>query len=297
MSTDSTTLRSSPSPTSLASDEYTPERKIFSLSDADVLLQSIDGTTFQVDPAVLRLASPFFAHMFRLPRFYHLEPYLMQESGAVLNDIFRSVFPPVIVETLSSIEHAIALLRAVRRLKISNIPLSNSITQYIGNIDPPIRAWAIAIDIDHIEARKIAVKRFICDGKSVFEQYHLDDLNRTNVTSLLKLGWLREHVRENTLTEKDFPVMWCNRMHGVEADEMRAIAPAGCLLPTEEVLQIFIKGTRCRSCLAGLRNEVHIAARRKIRTSVEGLLKHTACMENGTLKMDGKHWPACAVFS
>jgi hypothetical protein len=238
---------------------------------------------------MLRRTSRFFNTVFKLPQPKDLssDPILMEESGAVLDDILRSIYPPVILPTISSVNHALALFRAVQKLDISHTPLSDVITQYIGNIEPPIRAWALAVDLGHVKARKMAVKRFIHHDGKIFGHHRLDELSRVDARSLLKLGWLREYVIEKAST-MGFTITPCTA-HKIGFDQIRAIAAADSLVPTEEVLQFFVRGARCHHCLSGLQSESLIAARRRVRVSVEELLERATDVENGTLPMNCKH--------
>ena len=274
----------------------TSEREFFSLSDGDVVLRSSDGIDFRVDSTVLRRASPFFASMFQLPQPNNQpsEPIPMMESGVVLDDILRSIYPSTILPTPSSAEHALALSRAVQRLDISNPPLSDTITQYIGSIEPSIRAWALALNVGDVEARKMAVKRFICDNSDLLGQHHLDELGGIDATIVLKLGWLREHVRQ-AASEYVKPIgslAWgcCSRhgLNGIHLDQLRTTGPANSFAPTEEVLQVLSWGTRCGACLAILRDETATVTRQQARTDIENLLERAACMESGTLEMNSE---------
>jgi hypothetical protein len=271
------------------------KHQFFSLPDGDVVLQSSDEIEFRVDSIILRRVSPFFASMFQLPqpKESSCDLLFMEESGAVLDDILRSIYPPMILPTLSSIDHAVALFRALQKLDISNPALMNMVTQYMGSIDPPIRAWLLAIKTGFVEPRKIAVRRFICHDDQIFDHHHLDELSQIDAKSVLELAWLRESVvKQASHIMETFRVNGCPghiyQPHRDVFDKLRRIAGAGSFIPTEETLQIFVRGNGCEMCLDRFQEDVSVANRQRIRTSVEDLMERAVNrdVENGTLKMN-----------
>ena len=276
-------------------DEAVVPRSFFSLPDGDVVLQSSDEISFRVDSIVLRRASQFFDSLFKLPQSkgQPSEPLIsMDESGSILDDILRSIYPPIILPTISSVDHALALFHALQKLDISNTSLLDAVTQYIGNIKPSIRAWAIAVDIGNVKARKMAVKRFMHDDYNIFTHYHFDELNRVDASSLLKLGWLREHVISEA-SAMDFPIGWCTSHsttdRSIGSRQLCNLAAADSLVPTEKVLQILVGGAHCLACSISFQDVRRIDGRHEARVFVEELLEHATNIENGTVPMSCKY--------
>jgi len=272
-------------PESRKPEELAPNRSEFlSFSDGDVVLISSDEVSFQVDSLVLRRASPFFADLFKLPQPTHQSriPIHMEESSAVLDDILRSIYPPVIIPTLPSIDHAIALFNALQQFDISNKPLANAITRYIGNIEPPVRTWALACSLGHKEARKMAVKRFIqSDGDIYGEcQLRMSELSCVSLQDFLKLDW----VRKDAIKPGSLPSygLLCNPFedrHPCEGALSTGFTTATLDLPADTVLKAFLQGTGCRRCLDRFNSMSKKAEREQLRVSVESLLERAADTE------------------
>jgi len=270
-------------PESRKPEEVAPNRTDFlSFSDGDVVLISSDKVSFQVDSLVLRRASPFFADLFKLPQPAD-QPRIsirMEEPSAVLDDILRSIYPPVIIPTLPSIDHAIALFHALQKFDISNKPLANTITRYIGNIEPPIRAWALACSLGHDEARKMSVKRFIQSDGDIYGQHELrmDELRCVSLQDFLRLDWLRRDPGSlpsyNLLCDP-----WEEGGQPCQKAPPTAYPTATLGLPADTVLKAFLEGTACRRCLDRFNSMSRKAEKEQLRVSIENLLERAADTE------------------
>lgn len=137
-----------------------------SFPDGDVVLRSNDGATFQVHSVVLRESSPFFRDMLQLPNAPSDGPTQdrtipMAESSDVLNDLLQWLYPMKTAPVISSIFHAISLLRAVEKLQIESATVVGALSAYITSQSHPLRAWALAARFGYADARKLAVQKFI----------------------------------------------------------------------------------------------------------------------------------------
>jgi len=261
-----------------------PEHGVLSFPDGDITLISSDEIVFRLDSIILKRASPFFADMLRLPQpgngGNRTRPIRMEETGAILDDILRCIYPPAKPPRISSIDHALALLRTVRKFDMSSAQLSDAVTQYLGNIEPPIRAWAIALNEGHNEACKIAVRRFMVSNGDLRHQSHLDELSRIDVQSFFRLSQLRnDYVTEaSSLIAECYRKCRCNS-HTMYRNKGLPVADTGVLLPGDSVLKAFVRGTGCEGCLIRFVSEVE--AIQQLRVSIEDMLERAVEMETG----------------
>ncbi|KAF8310311.1 hypothetical protein DL93DRAFT_1666303 [Clavulina sp. PMI_390] len=99
------------------------------------------------------------------------ETIKIAETSSVLDDILRSLYPsssrPL---PIRSDGDAVGILLALEKYQISSWALAEAAEEHIGlHTQPSIRAWALALQADSEEARRLAVRRFIADGSTGLE--------------------------------------------------------------------------------------------------------------------------------
>lgn len=148
------------------SENISAPREYFSFPDGDAVLHSVDGVDFRLDSTILSRISPFFAVMFALPqdKTQKTEPIVMAESAEFLDDFFRRIYPPGLPQAPSSPEHAVGVLHALDKYQIPKSLLAQALASYLGAVKPPIKAWALTVQVPECAARGIAVRRFITEN-------------------------------------------------------------------------------------------------------------------------------------
>ena len=131
--------------------------------DGDVVLKSCDGKEFRVHSVILREASTVFRDMFKMPDGGSRDqsPIPMTESGEVLDDLLRWLYPIATAPTIITIDQALALLRTVEKFQIESHAIDGALTAYVNKQQNPLRAWALATRFDLMEARKTATRRIL----------------------------------------------------------------------------------------------------------------------------------------
>lgn len=97
------------------------------------------------------------------------QPIAMPETTGLLDTIIRAMYPSTRRPTIRSGTEAVTILRVLDKYQISNWPLENAALSRVGTIKPSIRAWALALQLDHDEARALAVRQFMADGTTGLE--------------------------------------------------------------------------------------------------------------------------------
>lgn len=144
-------------------------RSHISFLDGDIVLRSQDGVDFRVDMAILRRASPFWEDAFRIGPNTNTnynsqsEPIFMMENAEVLDNVLRLIYPTAHPPTLTSINHALELFKALERLQIKTHAIDNFASNYLSTVEPSLRAWALAARFHFTQARKDAVRRFFAE--------------------------------------------------------------------------------------------------------------------------------------
>jgi len=136
----------------------------FSFPDGDIILRSADGVDFRVHTALLSLASPFFRDMFNLPQTSkEVQTIEMTEKADVLEVIFQFIYPldepsPYAAELVLDIYKAADKLQITKVQRIAQRRLCAWLEEDVNN---PLEAWAIAVQLDIPEAIISAKRRFI----------------------------------------------------------------------------------------------------------------------------------------
>ncbi|KAF8310312.1 hypothetical protein DL93DRAFT_2230401 [Clavulina sp. PMI_390] len=139
----------------------------FSLSDGDIVMKSSDGISFRLDSVYLCRSSAVFQTMLSLPvpieedHKNMPETIELAESAPVLDYVFRALYPFVPSRLIDSADHAVNILQALEKYEISIDAHTDMLSTYIGSVEPPIRAWALAVKAGGEAARAVAVRRFM----------------------------------------------------------------------------------------------------------------------------------------
>lgn len=199
---------------SVTSEKHVPRpvrqspHQIFSFDDADVVLVSCDSIEFKVHSIVLRQASSFFRNLLHSS----LKPgsrlrLEMTETEAVLEFIFRLVYPFKTAPTITSLPDAIPILLAVQRLEIEAHAVTAALGSYIQSIPHPLRAWAVACRFKYPEARAAAVKAFVSSNQT-FDDDIPEELRHVDGTVLMNLQRLKVTAAGMAKTVIGRDVMW-----------------------------------------------------------------------------------------
>lgn len=257
-------------------------REFLSIPDGDTILTSSDGVEFRVDSLVLRRASPLFADMFRLPVPPTPDasallpplrpPIVMDEASMILDDVLKLIFPPAKLPELSSPKHARILSRALSKYQVTNDAFMTHLTIYIGTLDPPVRAWALAVELGNDEARKMALRRFIEQNSDPLDD-DVEQLSRVEGRSVQRLLRIRRDVIGYISNEinRFFYHLICCKDHGQSMLDFQQHQASQLYVPTEEVLRAF--SACCRSCTSCFHSTTNQTLRGELRGYVEEILQ------------------------
>lgn len=167
------------------------DTQFISFSDGDIILLSSDDAQFRVDLIVLKRASPVFESMAALTKIEdgtlaaRPKTLRMEETSEVLDVLLRLIYPTTVAPRITSN----AVLHAVDKLQITSHVVHHTIDAYLATIEPPLRAWALAVRYHCGLGRENAVKRFI-EGKDVdltLDIPELDGISARLLTRLLEI--------------------------------------------------------------------------------------------------------------
>lgn len=274
---------SAPSPANVVVLDSTPvQREFLSFPDGDVVLVSNDDVEFRVDSLILRRASPLFTDMLMPPQWQTpntpSKPVILDETGIILDSLLRLIYPPVTLPTISSPKHARALLRALKKYQITSNSFTTRLTGYIGTLEPPLRAWALAVELGNDEARKIAVGRFLGQSSDPLDD-DVEQLTRVEGRSVQRLLRIRRDVVAHISKEinRFFPGLSTCSDHRKSMGEClsQAIQPH---IPTDEALKA--TGFLCSPCAEHANSEENRGLRKELRSYIQEILEDAVRAEN-----------------
>lgn len=228
-------------------------REFITFPDGDIVLQSADGVDFRVDSVILRRASPFFATMIALPQqgtSAHL-PVMMTETAEVLDDIIRSIYPSGTTPTFKSAEHIVELFRALDKYEITNGPLAEALLSSFKTIQPPIRAWALALKVQNPKARETAVRSFMLNSGDGLDKSspELEDVDAWRLMHLLQIKKTAT-LRAQSILDSLISSAFCSRHRSIDLVARARDSPLNTSILLETVLTGVVNGvgTPCTDC-------------------------------------------------
>ncbi len=168
-----------------------PPRSPLSFPDGDIILRSADGVDLRLHTTLLSVASPFFRDMFSLPQTSNeVQMIEMTEKADVLVAILRVIYPleePVPYPS----KLALDVYKAADKLQITRVqPLARRrLCAWLQDLQNPLEAWAIAVQLDIPEAITSEKRRFLsADTKACLEKYpdHLEIISAKTYAALIQ---------------------------------------------------------------------------------------------------------------
>lgn len=165
------------------------ESELIKEIDGETILMSLDGENIRVDSVLFERASPVLASLFEDAEMRGEDgPVHIPEPTVVIRDIIQCLYPsssrPLV--KLSDPDHAVRLLLAMKTYQISSWVLEDVAARVVGAVDPPIRAWALAVHSGNDMARKIATRRFFSDASTGLEG-DIRDLKAVDAWQLVRV--------------------------------------------------------------------------------------------------------------
>jgi len=238
--------------------------------DGDIILRA-DDTDFRVHATILRQASPFFHSLFTLPQpkgTDELPVIPMSEDAEVLHTLIRIIYPVRYKLSISSLDFASRLLIVAEKFEIECAmdPIHASITQLLEDECSPLRAWALAIRLDDIEARRSAVQRYIGCEETYLLKQRVEELRYVNALDYLELV----DKRENALLEAQTAIaktVWgcskCGKTPAWRTEYERAISglnPFSRGVASDLLFEICAHRSGCPMCIESVRGRNRIAS-------------------------------------
>ncbi|KAF8310316.1 hypothetical protein DL93DRAFT_2230405 [Clavulina sp. PMI_390] len=190
--------------------------------DGDAVLRSSDGVDFRLDRIILLRSSPVFATMFSLPTPLGSvlpEPIYLSEPSSILDIIFRSIYPPNSEPVFSSADVAMEVWRAIDKYALTTQPLVKETTRYLCNLDPPLKAWAKAVQLGHLGIRASAASRFFENNSDILtsDYQYLQSISGAAVLNLQRVR--RDvHSRMSVVLELTNNEHWYCHKHRKQKD-------------------------------------------------------------------------------
>jgi len=283
--------------------------RLISFPDGDVVLRSQDGVDFRVDMTILRRASSFFEDSYRIvlsscksehnaPASAGADaeptPIPMMESAAVLNNVLRLIYPtakkpPVPSSDSISAAHALALFKAIERLQLKSHAIDSFATNYLSTVEPSLRAWALATRFRYTQARKSAVRRYICEKKdNLFDLDELGALGELDLVggrSLMKLMRIKLDAIElaTRAVKSDSFVWYCpHHVHIPWRSKHATVIEANPFDPiprSDAVLGAIVNHIGCVDCPRRFRHSTTSIPRAMVSRSISALLELAAEVE------------------
>lgn len=271
--------------------------RYLSFVDGDIVLRSKNGIEFRVDATILRRASGLFHDMLKLSSMTmtmtmtttnmteaNPVPIDMEETADVLDDLLRMIYPTPKPCVISSDQRALELLIAVERLQVSSHAVNTVLSSYLSAVEPPLRAWALAVRFDYPHARHTAVKRFIAEKKDYLSE-DIPELESVGARSVLRLLRIKRDALEaaHTAVTADSFVWYCqHHAHMTWRTAHSAVISTNPFDPvpmSDAVLVPIVKATACPNCVRRCQHESTAGPRTAIRRMVGELLDSAGTVE------------------
>ncbi len=251
-----------------SSSPMSPPKAIPALSieyeDGDVILRA-DDTDFRVHINILCQASPFFCSLFTIPQPKDAEevPVIpMTEDAEVLHALIRIIYPVSYKLSIQSLEFAVRLLKAADKLQIECAmdPIRASITPLLEAEHNPLRAWAWAVRLDHKEAQKAAVRRYIVCDATLTSRKQVEELRYVNALDYFKLVQKREkalHEAKIAITSTVWGCTKCGKTPSWRAEYEKEICGRNPFIhdvASDLLFEICAHRSGCPMCLESVRS-------------------------------------------
>ncbi|KAF8340587.1 uncharacterized protein EI90DRAFT_2084567 [Cantharellus anzutake] len=249
---------------------------------ADVILRA-DDTDFRVHTTILRQASPFFQSLFELPQPRGSDDMAvieMTEEADVLEVLVRLIYPKPYQPSITSLDHAIRLLRAADKLEIEYAvkPIHDAIASITEAEPNPVRAWAIAARFGINAAIKAATVRYLkCNDEAMLEE-RVEEL--CHVDGLSHFDFITK--RKNALKEAKVAIAetnWrCNDCQGAPAwrkqyeRRIAGVNPFGGDVSSELLFEVCALRSGCDNCVSTLDYHHAIAVCSRLRSRLQSIL-------------------------
>ncbi|KAF8310314.1 hypothetical protein DL93DRAFT_2169829 [Clavulina sp. PMI_390] len=180
-------------------DQTTTALPYFTLDDGDIIMESCDGVAFRLDSLYLRRSSSLFETMLSLPPKNNTghkgapDPIILTEDAITLDYVFRALYPVTPSRPIKSPRHAVEVMQALEKYQILIETHNDALSAYIGFLEPPIKAWALAVKGGSLKARAIAVRRFM-EAYGDGLEYPLTDLKGVDSWDLMHLLALKKEA-------------------------------------------------------------------------------------------------------
>lgn len=266
-------------------------------SDGDVVLKSCGGKEFRVHSVILREASTVFRDMLKLPGAGSQDhaPILMAESGDVLDDLLRWLYPIATAPTINTIVHALALLRVVEKFQIESHAIDGALTAYLNKQQSPVRAWALATRFDLLEGRKAATRRILMTNTDLLDDIppEMDIVDAKSYMKLLlvkrdAVGWARRIIASELLDcgtcthpGSAYARQTQSRWHSQYCERLAEGNPFDPILTSDLMAEMYVSihgGTCCKDRFKA--GGSHARTMHNLRTHIQEVLKkavHAEC--------------------